>query len=355
MTGKTERTLQRNILDPIVDMIGSKRFKVKKGSGEAEFYGRKIYLAGANDERAQEKIRGVSLAGAYGDEITLWPESFFKMLLSRLRIKGARLFGTTNPDSPYHWLKTEYLDREGDIDLRRFQFGIDDNITLDPGYVASIKNEYTGLWYKRFILGLWCQAEGAIYDMWDEEKHVLPQSTIPEQFDRVFASCDYGTTNPFAAGLYGILGPKLYKIKEYHYDSHKAQRQKTDKEYADDMIPFIGNSSIPLVIDPSAASFKVEMRKRGQRVIDAENDVLNGIRLVAKLFSTERFFISEVCAETRKEIPNYVWDKRAQVRGEDAPLKQNDHHCDEGRYACAYAFGFNKTETHVGSFRRGIR
>jgi PBSX family phage terminase large subunit len=154
MTGKTERTLQRNILDPIVEMLGTKRFKINKGSGEAGFYGRKIYLAGANDERAHEKIRGLTLAGAYGDELTLWPESYYKMLLSRLRIKGARLYGTTNPDSPNHWLKVEFLEREGEINLRQFHFAIDDNVTLDTEYVDSIKKEYVGLWYKRFILGI---------------------------------------------------------------------------------------------------------------------------------------------------------------------------------------------------------
>lgn len=357
MGGKTERTLQRNVLDPIVDMIGMQRFKINKGSGEARFRGRKIYLVGANDERAQEKIRGVTLAGAYLDEITLSPESFFKMLLSRLRIRGARLYGTTNPDSPYHWLKTEFLDREGEINLRRFHFTIDDNVTLDPEYVKSIKKEYTGLWYRRFILGEWCQAEGAIYDMWNERVHVIPHEALPRDreenltFQRIFASCDYGTSNPFAAGLYGVDGNKIYKFREYHYDSAKKQRQKTDGEYADDLLRFLGEyRNVPVVIDPSAASFKAELRKRSIYVKDANNDVLNGIRIVAQLLTSGRFFISADCPETIREFPNYIWDKKAQARGEDAPVKVNDHHMDETRYACMNVFNPNGSFLYVGDF-----
>jgi PBSX family phage terminase large subunit len=236
-----------------------------------------------------------------------------------------------------------------------FHFHIDDNGTLTPEYVRSLKTEYTGLWYRRFIDGEWVQAQGVVYDMWDENRHIMPKSQMPDQYDKIFASCDYGTTNPFAAGLYGVCGQKLYKIKEYHYDSHKQQRQKTDSEYADDMITFLSDQSIPLVIDPSAASFKAEMKKRGRRVIDADNSVLDGIRLHASLLTNGRFFISPECAETKLEYPNYVWDKRAQDRGEDVPLKENDHHMDEGRYACMYAFGFKKRETYTGTFRGNQR
>ncbi len=346
MCGKTERTLNRNILNPIIEMIGSKRFRVNRGSAEAFFCDRRIYLAGANDERAQDKIRGLTLAGAYIDEVTLTPESFFTMLLSRLRVRGARLYGTTNPDSPYHWFKTGYLDREGEINLKSFFFHREDNTTLDSEYVASIKQEYTGLWYRRFINGEWCQAEGAIYDMWDEAKHTISRDALPKRYDKVFASCDYGTNNPFVVGLYGVVGNVLYKIKEFHYDSRKHNRQKTNVEYVRDVASFLdGFNYNVMVIDPSAASFKVECATANIRTVDADNDVKNGIQLQASLLASGRLFVcADDCPETVKEIPNYIWDKRAQIRGEDAPLKVDDHHCDETRYACMYAFPLSKTE-----------
>ena len=135
-----------------------------------EKFGRRVF--DTNDERAEQKIRGASFVGAYCDEITLYPESFWIMLLSRLRSPGARLYGTTNPDGPFHWLKVNYLDK-GLAHLKKWDFTLDDNPYLDPEYVKALKQEYTGLWYKRFIEGLWCIAQGAVYDMWDESKHVI--------------------------------------------------------------------------------------------------------------------------------------------------------------------------------------
>jgi phage terminase large subunit len=216
-----------------------------------------------------------------------------------------------------------------------FHFHIDDNGTLTPEYVRSLKTEYTGLWYRRFIDGEWVQAQGAVYDMWDESKHIIAPEDLPGQYDDIFAAIDYGTSNPFAAGLFGTLGEKIYKIKEYHYDGRKEQRQKTDGEYACDMELFLsGYGDVRLIIDPSAASFKAECRKRGWAVIDADNDVLNGIRMVSQLLSDGRLFICSECVETILEFTNYIWDPNAQKKGLDAPLKQNDHHLDLVRYAC---------------------
>lgn len=347
MTGKTERTLQRNILDPIVEMVGDHRFQVR--GGEATFAGRTIYLCGASDSRAENKIRGMTLAGAYGDEVTLWPESFFKMLLSRLRVHGARLFATTNPDSPFHWLKTEYLDREGELNLKRFPFRLYDNIRLDHEYVSSIEKEYTGLWYRRFILGEWCQAEGAIFDMYDETRHVVETSTLGDRFSllRQCVGVDYGTNNPTAAILlneYRARPNKLHAAAEYYYYSRVHQRQKTDSEYVSDFEEFYAQHGllkgrVPLIIDPSAASLKLEARRRGFTVHDANNAVLDGIRTESSMMSNDLLTFDPACSSLRAEIPSYVWDAKAQDAGVDAPLKLNDHACDALRYAVMYMSG----------------
>jgi PBSX family phage terminase large subunit len=330
MAGKTERTLKRNILDVIEDVVGTKNFKYNRGLGEVYIFGRKVYIAGANDERSESKIRGMTLAGAYGDELTLWPESFFKMLLSRLSVKGAKLFGTTNPDSPYHWLKTEYIDNDN-INIKVFHFEIEDNLSLDHEYVEELKKEYTGLWYKRFIQGLWVLAEGVVYDMFDERKHVIVE--IPE-CDRYWVAIDYGTNNPTVFLLQGQKGNVFYTLKEYYYDSVKAGRQKTDAEYSKDLKEFIGNKHITnIVVDPSAASFIAQLRKDGFfNVKKADNEVLDGIRYVSTLLSNNRYFIHESCKNLIKEKASYVWDIKAQQKGEDKPLKQNDHASDAERY-----------------------
>lgn len=340
MVGKTERTLKRNILDVLEQIVGSRYFKYNLGAGEATLFGRRIYLVGANDLRSEGKIRGLTLAGAYGDEIALWPEGFFTMLLSRLSVPGARFIGTTNPDSPYHWLKTNYLDREGELSLRRWHFSLEDNPNLDPAYVEALKKEYVGLWYKRFILGLWVQAEGAVYDMWDDAIYAVDE--VPSQFTRYYVGVDYGTSNPTVFLLVGQHGDKLYVIDEYYWDSAERGRQKTDAEYSRDLQEFIkGRYPQAIFIDPSATSFIAQLRRDGVRMIrHANNSVLDGIRTVASSLSQKRLFIyRKGCSNLLREFTAYVWDPQAQKRGEDRPLKQNDHALDALRYVVHTVFG----------------
>lgn len=338
MIGKTERTLQRNILDVIGTIVGQKNYKFNRGTGEVYIYGRRIYVAGANDERSEGKIRGMTLAGAYGDEVTLWPESFFKMLLSRLSVRGAKLFITTNPDGPYHWFKTDYLDNT-EINKRVFHFTLDDNLALDPEYVSSLKKEYSGLWYKRFIDGLWVLAEGLIYDMFDDEANIIEKVPSKEFFDRWYVSIDYGTQNPTVFGKWGRHKKTgiWIKVDEYHYEGRAEIRQKTDEEYAIDLDKFCEDirwdpNFYGVIIDPSAASFRALLDKKQYIIKEANNDVLDGIRNVANALQNQMIMYASKCKQTFQEYASYVWDQKAAERGEDKPLKKRDHHMDGDRY-----------------------
>lgn len=334
MIGKTERTLKRNIIDPLIIMYGSKAINVVgMGKGEIHIFGRRVYLVGANDERAEQKIRGASFVGAYCDEITLYPESFWIMLLSRLRSPGARLYGTTNPDGPYHWLKVNYLDK-GLEHLKKWHFTLDDNPYLDQEYVKALKQEYTGLWYRRFILGEWCLAEGAVYDMWDEKIHVVDTFEPADSHSIVI---DYGTNNPCVFLLMGTTKDKVVVEKEYYYNSIEKGHQKTDDEYSKDLKEFIGNIPIKvMVLDPSAASFKAQLRKDfpGIHIKDADNSVLDGIRLVSSFLQTGRLKVHKSCTNLIKEFSSYIWDVKSQTKGEDVPVKKFDHALDCVRYHC---------------------
>jgi PBSX family phage terminase large subunit len=337
MVGKTERTLRRNVLDVIQDMVDTEG-KYNRGLGLFHLFGKQIEIIGANDERAENKIRGVTLAGAYGDEISLWPENFFRMLLSRLSVEGAKFFGTTNPDSPYHWLKTGFLD-EHELNLKRFHFTLQDNPNLPLSFIRELEKEYTGLWHKRFIRGLWVLAEGSIYDMWNEESHIVDVKKMlgtknKVQFDKYIVSIDYGTNNPCTFGLYGFDHKlPVYLQREYYYDSKTAGRQKTDSEYADDFDDFVGDVK-PLAIycDPSAASFIAELRRRGYRLTPAKNDVVDGIRFVGNMLRNGEYLVDKSCKHTIQEFSSYIWDEKAQKRGEDKPLKEHDHTMDRDRY-----------------------
>jgi PBSX family phage terminase large subunit len=338
MIGKTEDTLERNILAPMQEATDG-AFTYSKGKHRAYLYGREIYLIGANDERAEQKIRGMTAAGAYGDEVTLWPESFFSQLLARLSLPGAKLFGTTNPDSPYHWLKANFLDRENELDLKSFGWPLELNTYLDPAYIAALKSEYTGLWYKRFILGEWVSAEGAVFDFFNESLHV---GEVPLAGDYIDLACDYGTSNATAVGLIRSragMGLKAWLERTYYYDG-RLNRQRTDAEHADAIDREFADVKARhryFILDPSAASFKAELRKRGWFVKDANNDVLEGIRIVAKMMKAGNFKLGDHASNrvAIKQLSGYAWDTRAQKRGEDKPLKQDDHAVDMIRYALA--------------------
>lgn len=365
MIGKSERTLKRNILDVIIEMVGPKNACFKYGTGEFLLFGRPIDCVGANDERSSDKIRGMTCAGAYVDEVTLVPESFWAMLMSRLSVKGAKCFCTTNPDGPMHWFKVQYLDREDELDLIRFHFTLDDNPSLDPDYVRSLKKEYTGLWFKRFIQGLWVMAEGAIYQQWDEKVHaVRTQDVVRElaraersdrkQFRNYAVGVDYGTNNPCAFVMVGFDrfdGPK-YVVKEYYWNGRRAGKQKTDSDYARDLQDFMDGYRVSaIMVDPSALSFLTELRRQGINPTAANNDVLDGIRYVSSQLSTENLFVDRNnCPSLCAEFASYVWDEKAGEKGEDKPKKENDHALDALRYVMMY-FGKGRGGI-VGGFNR---
>ena len=330
MVGKTERTLKRNVLG-VISEIDPGGITSYPSRGECYIFGRRVYCVGANDVRAEGKIRGLTLAGAYGDELTLWPEGFFTMMLSRLSVKGARFFGTTNPDGPYHWLKTNYLERAG-LDLARFSFTLEDNPYLDPQFVAALKSEYVGLWYQRYILGLWVAAEGAIYDMFDESVHVVEE--LPEM-RKYWSAIDYGTVAPTVFLLFGLgVDNVLYVADEWRWDSSsQGGRQKTDAQYSAAFREWLTVKTEWNFIDPSAASFLAQLyADRVAHLAPADNSVLDGIRRVGSLLGAGRLKIHRKCTGLIKELSGYAWDPKAQGRGEDVPLKGADHGPDALRY-----------------------
>jgi PBSX family phage terminase large subunit len=347
MIGKTQRSLEHNVLDVISELVGPKNYKYNRVAGEVFIYGRKCFAIGANDETAKSKIQGITAAGAYGDEVILWPESFFTMLLSRLSVKNAKGFFTYNPESPRCWLKVKYLDRSDELNLKNFHFTLEDNTSLDSQYVEELKKEYTGLWYSRYILGQFVAATGAVYDSFDINKHVI--SELPEKFDKIYTAVDYGTANATCFLLFGRAKGKWTVYKEYYFDSRKAGKQKTDKEYAQDLIAFLdGKYPQKILVDPSAASFIQEIRSlKKYRVGFAQNEVLDGIRLTSKALADGNLLIYKGCTKLIEQIQSYTWDEKAQSVGLDKPVKVDDHAVDALRYGAIEIFNHNYNKMPV--------
>jgi len=330
---RTYDTFKRNILPLLCRMIGSD-VKWYSGKREMNIWGKTIHVVGAADERAEQKIRGVTLAGAYCDELTILPETVFKMLISRCAMGGARIFGTTNPDSPFHWLKTEFIDNNPDV--KSWQFNLNDNPEMTEGEREYLTRQYKGMWYQRFIEGKWVQAEGSVYDFFTQELHTI-QFGHPS-YEYSICGVDYGTTNACAFVLLTVNRSKFPNIvveDEYYYDCKVHQRQKTDSEYADDLKRFIKDRNVRFIyVDPSAASFKVELQRSGfQNIYEAENEVIDGIRFVSKYLGNGTVKINRKCSHLIKEFQSYVWDAKSEKTGVDKPLKEHDHALDALRYA----------------------
>lgn len=341
MLGKTTATLQRNVLNDMFDTVGVGNYKwINRQQGELRILGRRVYCFGANNEDAESKIRGATFAGALCDEVNLYPQNVFNQLMARLSIRGAQCFCNCNPDSPYHWFYTDYITNDDITNKKLWKFLMEDNLSLDQDYIKDLKREYTGVWYERMILGNWVAAEGRIYDMFSADQHMIDTADfiksrgINLQAVRWLVGCDYGTSTVMTWGLYAKLPDGIYlKMKEYYWDAVKRKAQKTDAEFIDKFVNWLGGI-MPWAVycDPSAASWKVALMRKGYRVLNADNDVVNGIRQVATFFNTGMYLMDKSCKETEKEYMSYVWDSDAQKLGKDKPVKEHDHTCDCDRY-----------------------
>ncbi|MFD5231008.1 PBSX family phage terminase large subunit [Streptomyces qaidamensis] len=339
VVGRSLQTIERNVLEPLQDraLFGplARHIVHTRGATTATILGRTVHLIGAADARAEGRLRGLTAQLAYVDEATLLPEAFWTQLLARLSVPGARLYATTNPDSPRHWLKVGYLDRIAELDMRAWHFRLADNPSLSAEYVASLAAEYTGLWRRRMIDGAWVVAEGAIYSEWDEDRHAVDE--LPPM-RRHWLGVDYGTTNPFSAVLLGLgVDDRLYAVAEWRFDSRAAHRSMTDAQYSAAVRAWLADMDVApewTFIDPSAKSFSTQLWQDGHPgVARADNTVADGIRSVAALLAAGRLYVHRSCDGLLGELPGYSWDPKATERGEDAPLKINDHSCDALRYA----------------------
>lgn len=322
LLGNTRGTLERNILEPMrqwwpgnVGMIRS--------DNTVELFGKKVYALGADNKKHVARIQGATFEYVYGDEVTTWSEDVFQMLKSRLRCEHSHFDGTCNPDNPEHWFK-HFLD--SDADIYQQSYVIDDGV-LPPHIVAELKKEYAGtVYYDRYILGEWCQASGLIYTLNDYNL----VDTVPDGGE-YYISIDYGTLNPFSAGLWCWDGKTATRAREYYYSGRDERSNKTDEEYYADLEQLAGELPVKAVIvDPSAASF-IETIRRHHRftVRKAINDVVPGIMTTARYLQDGTIRIHRCCKDAIREFKLYRWDENCT---EDRPVKDNDHAMDDTRY-----------------------
>lgn len=283
---------------------------------------------GGKDESSFALIQGRTLAGVLLDEVALQPRSFVEQALARCSVSGSRFWFNCNPGPPSHWFYQEWIKQTERHKALHLHFLLEDNPALDPEIVERYKNTYAGVFYRRYILGEWCVADGLVYPMFDKSKHIATEQYSGGVY---YISIDYGTLNPTAMGLWQLRNGKAVMLKEYYYDGRKQKRQKTDEEYADDLEAFAEGYQIErVIVDPSAASFKETLRRRGKfSVMDANNAVLDGIRLTGSLLLAGRILFDASCENTFDEFGSYCWDEKKET---DAVVKESDHAMDMIRY-----------------------
>lgn len=343
LTGKTRDTMYRNILSNIFDILGEDYYHFNRSEGILTFMGKTIWCLGANDERSESRFRGPTVGSWYGDEVTTYPESVMKMAVSRASVDDAIILWTTNPDSPYHPVYTDYLANEKMIEnqtIKTFHFDLADNLTLSKRYVTNLKSSYSGLWYDRFIKGLWTIAEGAVYDMFVESKHTFEVADQPyEVYDDYTVGIDYATSSVCCYTLMGVHNNKGYNeyhfLDEWYYDAKAKRKQLSDGEYAEKLAEFVGDNDHPVsrvFVPHDAASLTIELRKAGFVVAVVVPDVVTELKIIGNMLRNGHILTSHKCENLIKQFMTYVWDQRAQTMGVDAPLKQDDHAVDSMRY-----------------------
>jgi PBSX family phage terminase large subunit len=358
--GKTIGSLRRNVILDWKRQMAAQGYNVRERRTDNLLIVTKgtkcnyFYMFGGSDERSQDLVQGITAAGVLFDEVALMPRSFVDQAVGRCSVDGSKYWFNCNPDHPKHWFKTEWIDKlrcnkpedAEELDengnpkwknLLYVHFEMKDNPSMTAAIYARYRSMHTGVFYRRFILGLWCAADGLIYDSFDEKVHTYEELPNNIYEPRRYIAVDYGTSNPMSFLEIIDDGDTARVESEYYYSSKERGRQKTDTEYAEDFVKFAGSPEdvLYVVLDPSAASFKVELRNRGYRVKDADNDVRNGISKVSTMFALKKLLINKQCRYLINELLGYIWDERASEHGDERPVKTNDHACDALRYGVA--------------------
>ena len=332
--GKTVDSASKNIVVPFVSMTLAKErytlrwrradkiLEVRRGAVTNYFE-----VFGGKDESSFALIQGRTLAGVLLDEVALMPESFFNQALARCSVDGARLWFSCNPDNPHHWFYINWIKKHKERNALYLHFEMTDNPSLSEKTLERYRTQYTGVFYDRYIRGLWVAADGLIYPMFGESNIV---DDIPDSGE-YYISVDYGTLNPFSAGLWCWDGKHATRIREYYYSGRDERLNKTDEEYYSELENLAGDLQIrSVVVDPSAASF-IEVIHRHHRfsVRKAVNDVVPGIVTTARYLQDGTIKIHRDCKDEIREFGIYRWDEKS---NEDRPIKENDHAMDETRY-----------------------
>lgn len=341
MCGKTIASFHRNVFVTLSQMVASIGYRlsyrrtenlfVVSGGGKSN----RFYIFGGKDERSQDLIQGITLAGVFFDEVALMPQSFVNQATGRCSVDGSKLWFNCNPANPSHWFRQEWILKAEEKRFLYLHFTMEDNLTLSAEIKERYSSMYSGVFYQRYIMGLWVLAEGLVYPMFDTARHVVKINPAEYEYNprrQYYVSIDYGTVNPFAALLieYDPKTQKSLILNEVYYKGRDGQRVDNEAYYKmlTDMVKLLPIDCI--VIDPSAASMIETIKKYHKyTVMGANNDVLDGIIETTKYLNKDLIQVADYCTDTLDEFASYAWDDNPVV---ERVIKENDHAMDALRY-----------------------
>ena len=352
LCGKTVGALRRNLLTELVPCLRRIGMEVRENRSANTLtvvyagHRNQFLLFGGKDASSAALIQGSTLAGLLLDETALMPRAFVEQAVARCSVRGSRLWFNCNPEGPEHWFYKTWIQEAEKRNCLRLQFTMEDNPSLTEAIRERYRRLYTGVFYQRYILGQWVQAEGRVYDFFTPDM-LRP---APEGCQDWYISCDYGTVNPTSMGLWGRKGESWYRVAEFYFDSRREKRQMTDGEYADALETLAGGRRLRgVIVDPSAASFLEVLRRRGIPVRKAKNDVLSGIRLTSDCLKSGKLIICDTCPDCIRELGEYLWEPGG---GKDRVRKEHDHAMDDMRYFAATVLGASAPVFTVRSVER---
>lgn len=352
LCGKTIASLRRNVVMHIQTWLNGTGIVVseKRGDNKVEVTYKDrtntFYLFGGRDESSYTLVQGITLAGVLMDEVALMPRSFVEQAVARCSVAGSKLWFNCNPEGPEHWFYKEWILKSKEKNVLHIHFTMADNYSLATEIRQRYERLYSGVFYRRYILGEWCLAEGLVYQF-DKDKYVtnkfvsldtvkrfdLTEEEVMDRYGEWYISVDYGTLNPFSAGLWWVCQGKAHRVSEFYYSGREKSVPLTDEEYYTKLEKLAGDRPIrSVVVDPSAASFIATIRQHGRFAVrKAKNDVLFGIRVTATMLKAGVLLFSPECTDAIREFGLYRWDEKGEV---DRVIKEHDHAMDDIRYFC---------------------
>lgn len=333
LAGKTIGTLKKNVISPMLQILeawGLSYHYVRSSENYLEIGSNTYYLYDANNEGSQDRLQGLTAAGAYADEVALFPRNFVEQMIGRCSVDGAKIYMNCNPENPHHYVKEELIDKAKEKNIYHLHFTLDDNLTLSQEKKEMYRRMFTGVFYKRFILGEWAQTDGLVYQQFADEKDKFVTNQIPSNIMYAIIGVDFGGSK--SAHSFTLTGftpgyKKIVILDEFYHNNSKKGRL-TAEQLETAFVSFVKKAKsrykVYEVFCDSAEQTLIESFRvsvvRNRLNIDVKNAIKGPINdriaFYNSIMSQERFLVASHCTALIEALETAVYDDEKPVKDE---------------------------------------